>query len=201
MEDLEVVLNKVEIERKTEARFLGVIVDERLKWTKHIEAVKSKTSKYIRVMYKLKYLTSVSTHPNFYFQLPLSPPQFHPSPFLFQTTPLSHSVPSALPPYLYFQLLHFPSTPLLFPTNPLSPQFPPTHTFISNHPPLLSVPTHPLLFPTTSLYPQFQPTDFYFQLPHPPPQFKQNAHSPPLLFPTTLLSPSVPTLVTLSPLV
>ena len=29
--DPEVVLNKVKIERKTEARFMGVIVDEKLK--------------------------------------------------------------------------------------------------------------------------------------------------------------------------
>ena len=29
---------EVEIERKTEARFLGVTVDEQLRWAKHIEA-------------------------------------------------------------------------------------------------------------------------------------------------------------------
>ena len=54
--DLEVVFNRVKIERKTEERFLGVIVDEKLKWTKHIEAVKVKMSKYIRVIiYELKH--------------------------------------------------------------------------------------------------------------------------------------------------
>ena len=54
--NLDVVMNKVFIERKTEARFLGVIVDEKLAWSKHIiQAVKSKMSKYIGTMYKLKY--------------------------------------------------------------------------------------------------------------------------------------------------
>ena len=48
--DPEVVVNKVKIERKKEARFLGVILDEKLKWTKHIETVKSKMSKYIGVI-------------------------------------------------------------------------------------------------------------------------------------------------------
>ena len=42
------------IERKSEARFLGVIVDDKLKWSKHIATVKSKMSRYIGVMYKIK---------------------------------------------------------------------------------------------------------------------------------------------------
>ena len=53
--DLNALINKVNIERKTEARFLGVIVDEKLKWSKHIQTVKSKMSKYLGVMYELKH--------------------------------------------------------------------------------------------------------------------------------------------------
>ena len=53
--NLNVVINNIIIERKTEARFLGVIVDEKLKWTKHIQAIKSKMSKYIGIMYKIKH--------------------------------------------------------------------------------------------------------------------------------------------------
>ena len=49
-----VVISGVTIERKTEARFLGVILDEKLSWSQHIAAVKMKMSRYIGIMYKLK---------------------------------------------------------------------------------------------------------------------------------------------------
>ena len=42
------------IERKQEARFLGVIVDESLNWSKHIKTIESKMSRYVGIMYKLK---------------------------------------------------------------------------------------------------------------------------------------------------
>ena len=52
----DVVMNKVVIERKTEARLLGVIVDDKLTWSKHIiQVVRSKINNYIGIMYKLKY--------------------------------------------------------------------------------------------------------------------------------------------------
>ena len=44
----------VTIEQKTEARFLGIIIDENFTWAKHISAIRSKMSRYIGVMYKLK---------------------------------------------------------------------------------------------------------------------------------------------------
>ena len=47
-------ISNVVIERKTEARFLGVIFDEKLNWTSHIKHLKSKMCRYIGVMYKLK---------------------------------------------------------------------------------------------------------------------------------------------------
>ena len=50
----DVVISGVTIERKTEARFLGVILDEKLSWSQHIAAVKMKMSRYIGIMYKLK---------------------------------------------------------------------------------------------------------------------------------------------------
>jgi exonuclease III len=48
------------IERKTEARFLGIIMDEKLNFTHHINALKSKMSRYVGVMYRLKGLIPVS---------------------------------------------------------------------------------------------------------------------------------------------
>ena len=42
------------IERKPVARFLGVLIDEKLTWTYHIAALKAKMSRYIGTLYKLK---------------------------------------------------------------------------------------------------------------------------------------------------
>ena len=42
------------IERKSEARFLGVIIDESLNWSIHVKTVLSKMSRYVGIMYKIK---------------------------------------------------------------------------------------------------------------------------------------------------
>ena len=42
------------IERKSEARFLGVIIDEKLNFAQHINTLKSKMSRYVGIMYRLK---------------------------------------------------------------------------------------------------------------------------------------------------
>ena len=47
------------IEHKSETKFLGVIVDEKLKWTKHIKTVKSKMCRYVGIMYKIKNLLPI----------------------------------------------------------------------------------------------------------------------------------------------
>ena len=52
--NIEIKINKVKIEEKNESRFLGVIMDNKLNWSQHIAAVRSKMSKYIGVMYKIK---------------------------------------------------------------------------------------------------------------------------------------------------
>ncbi len=54
LSSLQVRIDNTPIKRKTEARFLGVIVDEKLSWSSHIKAVKSKMSRFIGVMYKIK---------------------------------------------------------------------------------------------------------------------------------------------------
>ena len=48
------IISKTVIERKFEARFLGVIIDESLNWSRHIQTVLSKMSRYIGIMYKIK---------------------------------------------------------------------------------------------------------------------------------------------------
>ena len=52
--NFKLVMANTKIHRKTEARFLGVIVDEKLNWTRHIMSLKSKMSKYVGIMYKIK---------------------------------------------------------------------------------------------------------------------------------------------------
>ena len=47
-------INNFPIKRVHEARFLGVIVDDKLTWSAHIRALKSKMSRYIGIMYKIK---------------------------------------------------------------------------------------------------------------------------------------------------
>ena len=52
--DFNISIDNTTIERKSEARFLGVIVDERLTWSKHISALKTKMARYLGIMYKIK---------------------------------------------------------------------------------------------------------------------------------------------------
>ena len=52
-------INNVLIERKISERFLGVIIDENLNWSCHISTIKTKMSRYLGVMYKIrKFITS-----------------------------------------------------------------------------------------------------------------------------------------------
>ncbi len=54
LENYEPHIGGKKIERKHVARFLGVIIDEKLTWTYHIAALKAKMSRYIGTLYKLK---------------------------------------------------------------------------------------------------------------------------------------------------
>ena len=47
-------ISNYRIERKECARFLGVIIDDKLSWKQHISMIKAKMSRYVGVMYKLK---------------------------------------------------------------------------------------------------------------------------------------------------
>ena len=49
-------IQQAPIERVVEARFLGVIIDESLKWSRHVKTILSKMSRYVGVMYKIKKL-------------------------------------------------------------------------------------------------------------------------------------------------
>ena len=51
---IDVSIAGTRITRVTEARFLGVIIDEKLTWSKHIAAVRIKMSRYMGIMYRIK---------------------------------------------------------------------------------------------------------------------------------------------------
>ena len=53
---LNIVIANTQIHRKTESRFLGVIIDEKLTWSQHITSLKSKMSRYVGILYKIKHL-------------------------------------------------------------------------------------------------------------------------------------------------
>ena len=44
------------IQRKSEAKFLGVIVDEKLSWSQHVKCIKAKMSRYVGIMYKIRHV-------------------------------------------------------------------------------------------------------------------------------------------------
>ena len=62
-------INNVPIERVTETKFLGVIVDEKLHWKKHIDSVITKVSRSIGILYKARYRVGFDQLKQLYFTL------------------------------------------------------------------------------------------------------------------------------------
>ena len=62
----EIKIGSTNIERKREARFLGVIVDDKLNWSKHIATIKTKMARYVGIMYKLKKRLPLKVRIQFY---------------------------------------------------------------------------------------------------------------------------------------
>ena len=60
------IISNTHIQRKSEARFLGVIVDDKLTWTRHIKTLQSKMSRYVGVMYKIKRYLPLEARLNIY---------------------------------------------------------------------------------------------------------------------------------------
>ena len=55
----DIIINNTKIERKSESRFLGVIVDDKLCWAQHIKAMKTKMSRYVGIMYRIRSLLPI----------------------------------------------------------------------------------------------------------------------------------------------
>ena len=65
-DEINFTLLNTKIERKSEARFLGVIVDDKLTWSKHITVLKSKLARYLGVMYQIKRSLPISARLQIY---------------------------------------------------------------------------------------------------------------------------------------
>ena len=52
--NINLIIANTHIQCKSEARFLGVIVDDKLNWSQHIKTIKSKMSRYVGIMYRIK---------------------------------------------------------------------------------------------------------------------------------------------------
>ena len=61
---LQSILQKIDSTLTT--MFLGIIIDNKLKWTEHIKYIKSKISKYIGIINKFRYIRNKNTLRNLY---------------------------------------------------------------------------------------------------------------------------------------
>ena len=53
----------------TSTKFLGIIIDNKLKWNQHITYVKNKISKAVGILYKIRNFLDKSTLLNMYYSL------------------------------------------------------------------------------------------------------------------------------------
>ena len=58
--DVHIVWNGTNIEKVTNTKFLGVTIDEKLKWREHIKMVETKESKTVAVLYKTMHVLDVT---------------------------------------------------------------------------------------------------------------------------------------------
>ena len=58
--DLDISVNAIQIARKQAVKYLGIIVDENLKWQNHINSVVAFISRNIGVMGRARYLELIS---------------------------------------------------------------------------------------------------------------------------------------------
>ena len=66
-EQLNIYFRGESIFRVNSTQFLGVIIDDKLKWTAHIQYIKNKLSKSIGIMYKCRNYFDKETMRNLYF--------------------------------------------------------------------------------------------------------------------------------------
>ena len=65
--NLKLYIDGSEIQRATVVKYLGVLIDDGLKWTDHIESVYKNIIKYIGIFYKIRHKLGSKNLTNFYF--------------------------------------------------------------------------------------------------------------------------------------
>ena len=66
---LEIKIDGVAVDKVNETKFLGIIIDEQLKWKPHISHVCSKVSKGIGIIWRIRYLLPKSVVKTLYYTL------------------------------------------------------------------------------------------------------------------------------------
>ncbi|HIF15426.1 MAG TPA: hypothetical protein EYQ86_08990, partial [Bacteroidetes bacterium] len=61
-----VSIDNTVIQQVNEARFLGVIIDDKLTWSSHIKTLKSKMARYVGIMYRIKKLIPLNVRLQIY---------------------------------------------------------------------------------------------------------------------------------------
>ena len=65
--DHDLILNGNVVKRVTSTKFLGITVDDQLKWKQHIDYIKNKISKSIGIIYKARNYVNRHTLRNLYY--------------------------------------------------------------------------------------------------------------------------------------
>ena len=65
--DVNVVVQQNTIDRVNSTKFLGLIIDDKLKWLKHIQHVKHKITRSLGIVYKIKHYLYKQTLLNMYY--------------------------------------------------------------------------------------------------------------------------------------
>ena len=64
---INIYIRDIKIKRVTSVKFLGLIIDDQLKWLEHIQYIKNKVSKSIGILCKVRNYPDKTTLHNLYF--------------------------------------------------------------------------------------------------------------------------------------
>jgi hypothetical protein len=67
LNNVQIVVNGTEIQKVSKCRYLGIIIDDELKWTDHCQYVYNKLVRFISIFYKLRSKLPVTVLMNIYY--------------------------------------------------------------------------------------------------------------------------------------
>ena len=65
--DVNVIMQQNNIERVNSTKFLGLIIDDKLKWHEHIQQVTHKIARSVGILYKIRHYLNKQTLLNMYY--------------------------------------------------------------------------------------------------------------------------------------